>query len=203
MTRLLLCRHGQTTFNASLRFQGQVDAPLSELGLRQAELLGQRLAEERIDAAYASDLARARDTALATVGERPIPLRLDSRLREISFGRWEGLTFAEIEKRYPEDVEARRLDRVGFTIPDGGESLAEMAGRLSAFLGEVLPRHEGESVLIVSHGGTVNGIISVLVGLPLSSWWRLRNSNANITTIELTASGACLATFNDVCHLRK
>ncbi|MDE3075406.1 MAG: histidine phosphatase family protein, partial [Chloroflexota bacterium] len=89
--RLVLCRHGQTEFNATFRYQGHVDIPLNDLGRQQAEALRERLAEESIDVAYTSDLARARDTAVIAMAKLEVPLLEDQRLREASFGRWEGL----------------------------------------------------------------------------------------------------------------
>jgi broad specificity phosphatase PhoE len=201
--RVLLCRHGETDFNATFRFQGQEDIPLNEVGQEQARLLRGRLAEEEVDLVFTSDLKRARATALTAMEGRHIEVVVDPRIREMAFGRWEGLTFAEIQDRFPDDVEKRRLDRMGFVIPDGGESLLAMCGRLDGFLGDVLPRHEGKSVLLVSHGGTTNGIISVLLGLPMSSWWRLRNQNANLSVIRFTPEGPRLAVFNETEHLRE
>jgi alpha-ribazole phosphatase len=198
--RLLLARHGQTGFNASLRFQGQMDEPLSDLGREQARLLARRLAEEPIDAAYTSDLARAHETALLALGERAVPLHHDERLREIAFGRWEGMTFAEIKDKYPDDVAARERDRVHYVIP-GGESLEQLGQRVRHFLQDALPGHEGQSILVIAHGGTVNAVLATLLDIPLSSWWRLRNHNANLNTLRFTPDGPRLVTFNDTCHL--
>jgi alpha-ribazole phosphatase len=198
--RLLLCRHGQTGFNAALRFQGQMDEPLSELGRQQAQLLAARLAEEPIDVAYTSDLCRAYETAKLALAGRDVPLRADERLREIAFGRWEGMTFAEIKDKYPNDVAARERDRVHYAMP-GGESLEQLGRRVKGFLQEVLPRHEGQDVVMVAHGGTVNAVISTLLSIPLTSWWRLRNHNANVSILTFTPDGPRLEQFNDTCHL--
>jgi len=198
--RLLLCRHGQTGFNAALRFQGQMDEPLSELGREQARLLAARLAEERIDVAYTSDLGRAHETALLALAGRDVPLHVDQRMREIAFGRWEGMTFAEIKDLYPDDVAARERDRVHYAMP-GGESLQQLGQRVRGFLEDVLPRHEGQSMLFIAHGGTVNAVISTLLDMPLTSWWRLRNHNANVSVLHFTPEGPRLAMFNDTCHL--
>jgi len=198
--RLLLCRHGQTEFNAGARFQGQTNTPLSERGRAQARLLASRLAGEHIDVAYASDLDRAKETALIALGERPVPLHLDQRLREVAFGRWEGLTFVEIRDRFPEDVAGRERDRVHFAMP-GGESLAQLAVRAKDFLVDVLPRHQDQSTLVVAHGGTINVLLSNVLDIPLSSWWRLRNHNANVSLIHLSSDGPRLMHFNDTCHL--
>lgn len=198
--RLLICRHGQTGFNAALRFQGQLDEPLSDLGREQARKLGERLVHEPLDVAYASDLCRAYDTAVLALNGRAVPLHQDERLREIAFGRWEGLAFAEIKDRFPDDVVARERDRVHYAIP-GGESLAHVGERVTEFLQDVLPNHVGESLLVIAHGGTVNALLAVLLNIPLASWWRLRNHNANLSVIDFTASGVRLAGFNDTCHL--
>ncbi len=198
--RLLLCRHGQTGFNASLRFQGQMDEPLSELGRQQARLLAGRLAEELVDVAYTSDLARAHETATLALAGRGVPLHVDARLREVAFGRWEGMTFAEIKDKYPDDVVARERDRVHYAMP-GGESLAQLADRVRGFLQDVLPRHESQPVLVIAHGGTVNAVISSLLDIPLTSWWRLRNHNANVSVLDFTLQGPRLVSFNDTCHL--
>ena len=198
--RLLLCRHGQTGFNAALRFQGQMDEPLSDRGRQQARLLAQRLADEPIDAAYTSDLGRAHETAILALAERPVPLHVDERLREVAFGRWEGMTFAEIKQKYPDDVAARDRDRVHYAMP-GGESLAQLANRIGGFLKDILPRHQGDCILVIAHGGTVNAVISTLLDMPLTSWWRLRNHNANVSVLRFTPEGPRLASFNDTCHL--
>jgi 2,3-bisphosphoglycerate-dependent phosphoglycerate mutase len=198
--RLLLCRHGQTGFNASLRFQGQMDEPLSELGRGQSALLAERLADEAIDVAYASDLCRAHETAVLALGGRAVPLHTDQRLREVAFGRWEGLTFVEIKEKYPEDVAGRDRDRLNFAMP-GGESLTQFAGRIEGFLRDMLPKHDGQTILLVAHGGTLNAAISSLLDIPLTSWWRLRNNNANVSTVLFTPDGPRLAGFNDTCHL--
>jgi alpha-ribazole phosphatase len=198
--RLLLCRHGQTGFNAALRFQGQLDEPLSELGREQARLLARRLAEEHIDVAFTSDLGRAHETAAIALAGRDVPLHLDARLREVAFGRWEGMTFAEIKDKYPDDVAARDRDRVHYAMP-GGESLQQLGDRVASFMREVLPPHEGKSILFVAHGGTVNAVIATLLDIPLTSWWRLRNHNANVNVLRFTPEGPRLASFNDTCHL--
>jgi len=198
--RLLLCRHGQTGFNAALRFQGQLDEPLNDLGRRQAQLLAERLAAEPIDVAYTSDLCRAFETAEVALAGRDVPLHKDERLREIAFGRWEGMTFAEIKDKYPDDVAARERDRVHFAMA-GGESLEQLGQRIKGFLQEVLPQHEGQDIAMVAHGGTVNAVISTLLSIPLTSWWRLRNHNANVSILAFTPDGPRLEQFNDTCHL--
>ncbi|MGH2519787.1 MAG: histidine phosphatase family protein [Chloroflexota bacterium] len=202
-TRLLLCRHGQTAMNAQSRYQGQIDAPLDATGRTQAAALAVRLAGERIDAAVSSDLRRAAQTAAIALGERKLPVAWDARLREAAFGRWEGLNFAEIEQRYPDDAAARRADPVRFAIPGGGESLLDVAVRAAAFLREALPQHAGQSLLLVAHGGTLNSLLTVLLRLPLSSWSRLRNHNANLSMLDILQGRPRLLIFNETWHLEE
>jgi len=189
--------------NAQSRYQGQMDAPLDITGCAQATALAIRLEAEHIDAAFSSDLKRAAHTAIMAVGERRLPVTPDARLREAAFGRWEGLNFAEIEQRYPEDAAARRADPVRFAIPGGGESLLDVAVRAAAFLREVLPRHPGQSVLLVAHGGTLCGLLTVLLRLPLDSWFRLRNRNANLSIVAIRQGQPRLLCFNETWHLEE
>lgn len=101
-TRLLLLRHGETAWNAETRIQGQLDIALNERGLWQAERLAQALAGEDLAAVYSSDLLRAHATAAALARHHGLPVLADAALRERGFGRFEGLTYAEIEARFPE-----------------------------------------------------------------------------------------------------
>ncbi|HZT84749.1 MAG TPA: histidine phosphatase family protein [Gaiellaceae bacterium] len=151
MTTLLLVRHGETDWNADGRLQGQTDRPLSEFGRRQALQLAEELAGERIEAIYASDLARARETA-EIVGERlGLPVALDPDLREKDWGTWEGLTAAE-------------RDRVEFV----GESTEEHQERILRALRRISERHPGDGrVLVVTHGGSMRRVQTAALGWAL------------------------------------
>jgi broad specificity phosphatase PhoE len=145
-TRVLLVRHGQSTWNADGRWQGQADPPLSELGERQAAQAASRLVG--VDAVWASDLTRARRTAELVAGSLGLPVRVDARLRERHAGPWQGLTRAEIEERWPRYLaEGRR--------PDGYEPDASIVARALAALEDLAVAHCGEEVVVVTHGGVV------------------------------------------------
>ena len=105
-TRVFLLRHGQTAWNAEMRIQGQLDIPLDDTGLWQAQRLALALSGEHLDAVYSSDLQRARQTAAPLAAAAGLPVQLDPGLRERGFGSWEGHTYAEMEQRYP--LETRR-----------------------------------------------------------------------------------------------
>ena len=160
MTTLILVRHGETDWNAEQRWQGHSNTELNDAGREQARLLAEGL--NGVDALYSSDLARARETAEILAATLGLEVRYDERLRERSFGSWEGLTMAEIETTFPD--EARRW-RAGGAGPDDAETFEGFAARVGSFIDEVGPQHEGETVLAVSHGGTIRVVHALASGL--------------------------------------
>jgi probable phosphoglycerate mutase len=152
---LYLLRHGETEFNVEGRLQGQQDSPLTARGRAQARahgvLLGELIAEPETWRVVASPLGRALDTARLACAELGLPeaaIETDPRLREIAYGEWEGLTYAEIEVRNSDDWAARQRDPWRYVVP-GGESYEMVAARAGDFLNEV----RGNTI-VVSHGGT-------------------------------------------------
>jgi probable phosphoglycerate mutase len=151
-TRILLVRHGETTWNAEKRWQGWADSPLSELGMRQAVMAAEAVGA--VDAIVASDLSRAAETArviseLTGIG----PVLTDPDLRERDVGEWSGLTRDEIEARYPGAYAAWREDPN--RPPPGGETNDVILVRLEAALGRIATAYEGGEVLAISHGGVM------------------------------------------------
>jgi len=199
-TLVLLVRHGETQWNLDQRIQGHQDVPLTERGMEQARRLAACLAAEPPHAIYSSDLQRSRLTAELLAPDRT-EIRTDPRLREAEFGEWEGLSLAEIRSRHPEDFENWRRDALTHR-PPGGETIEALKDRCMSALAEALPRHPGERVLVVSHGGPVRAMVCGLLGLPLEVYPRLRVENTAVTRILFTERGAILAGFNDVSHLR-
>ena len=150
MTTLLLVRHGETDWNADGRLQGQTDRPLNECGRRQARQLAGELADEKLDAVYASDLSRARETAEIVGEQLGLAVVLDADLREKDWGTWEGLTAVE-------------RDRIEFA----GESTEEHRGRVLGALGRIAERHPTGRVLVVTHGGSIRRAQTVALGMAL------------------------------------
>jgi probable phosphoglycerate mutase len=165
-TRLCLVRHGETNWNREKRAQGQLNIPLNVKGLAQAEALAGELARERFDHIYSSDLKRALQTAAPIATALGLPIRRSVALREKSDGLWEGLTFADVARLYPEEHALYRERRRDFVIP-GGESLEHFAARISAQLRAIAARHEGETVLIVAHAGVLDIGFRLATGLSL------------------------------------
>ena len=164
--RLLLIRHGQTTYNATGRMQGHLDTELSEVGFSQARAAADLLVDKQITAIVASDLIRARDTA-AVIGEKlGIKVDVDKRLRETHLGDWQGMTSAEVDEQYPG---ARAIWRHDPTwAPPQGESRVDVATRARPVIDELMRAHpewdEG-SVLVVAHGGAISALTCHLLGL--------------------------------------
>ena len=202
MVRFIIVRHGETTFNRIHRYQGQFDAPLSDLGIRQAEILATRLPKEyAFDAIYASDLSRACDTAAPTARIVGLPINTDQRLREISVGEWEACLVSDMKKIDPEGVAAYRNDPGTFRFP-GGEDFHEVYARASVCIEEIARKHDGETVLIVSHGGAIRTLLCVWSGLPIS---RLREMpdlrNTSVTEVEYDNGTVTINFIGDAAHL--
>lgn len=203
MAKLILVRHGETAWNSALRYQGQQDIPLSALGRRQAEALALRLARVPIDAAYASDLSRAYETAEIICRGRGLTVTRLSALREAHFGAWEGLTYAEAAARWPEIARQRRLDPTGTRVP-GGETLAEVQTRAQAAVRAIERAHPPDATLLIAaHGGVIRALVCSFLGLDLRVAWQLRLDNCGITMVETYPEGTILMTLNDVGHLEE
>ena len=161
MTTLILVRHGETDWNVQHRWQGHSDTPLNDAGRSQAGRLAAEL--DRVDAVYSSDLSRARETAEILAERIGLEVRLDSRLRERSFGAWEGLTTEEIETSFPEEQRRWRAG-LGRGAPDA-EPFESFAARVGDFVDDVGRRHVDEEVLVVAHGGTIRVVHALATGL--------------------------------------
>ncbi len=169
MTTILLARHGESDWNREHRWQGHTDRPLTELGRQQAAALAERLADVPLDAVYASDLARARDTALAVAERQGLQVVVRPDLREVDVGSWSGKTRADVERSEPEGI-ARWLE--GATGWHGGEAYEEMAARAVAAVRAIAAAHPGGRVLVVSHGGCVRAIHAHALGLEFHAYRR-------------------------------
>lgn len=169
--RLIIWRHGQTTYNAEGRWQGQLDVPLSDLGRRQAQEKAQALLAYDIDAIWSSDLTRAASTAQSLADLVQLPITLDKRFREIDAGSWSGLTAAEVKEGYA-DLQARV--EAGEDLPRGGngETLTQVMQRSHEAALELLPTlPDGGTAVIATHGMCGRALIAALVGLTQQQAW--------------------------------
>ena len=200
MGRLLLVRHGETTWNAEGRLQGSVDTPLSEIGHRQARMIGDRLADTSIDIAYSSDQTRAHETAKHILDGRNVVLNPIPELRERGHGVFEGLTVRERKDRYPDMFADSTVKNLDFA-PTGGETFRGTNLRMAAWAHGFLQEHLNETVLVVGHGGSLRGAIIAWMGFSDEATWRFVLANCGLSIIETYADNAVLRLFNDISHL--
>ncbi len=200
MAKIILVRHGNTSGNSALRFWGSTDVELSIEGIGQAERLRDRLAGEKIDRIYASTLERARRTAEIIAAGHAAAIDTAADLREIDFGKLEGLTFEEITEQYPEMGEALGKWNPHPDFP-GGERLTDMDKRVRRFIQSLDGHTSEETVLVVSHAGTLRLMICNLLGIGMEHWRHMQLDLASVSVLYTYPQGAILQTLNDTCHL--
>ena len=200
MSKLFLVRHGETELNSAERYWGHSDVKLSVSGLRQAERLSARLAVEKIDVIYSSELQRASVTAEIIASRHQLKIITCVELREINFGRLEGLTFRELSQHYPEVAKlwAERSPELKYP---GGESLYEFNKRVSQFLVRLNTHALRQTILIVAHSGVLRTLLCQLLGIDLQQRWQLRLDLASLSVVETHPKGTILSLLNDVSHL--
>ncbi|NLW08134.1 MAG: alpha-ribazole phosphatase [Clostridia bacterium] len=199
-TRVYLVRHGETEWNNLGRYQGHSDIALSSRGRRQAELLSQRFEKVHLDAAYASDLKRARETAITIVAPHNLEVKLEAGLREINFGAWEGLSYQEIIAAFPQEWEEWRYDPANRAVP-GGESFQQVKERALAVFNKIVAKEKGRNILLVAHGGCLRALICSILGLDLSAVWRFRLDNTGVSVVDCYNENKILVLLNDTHHL--
>jgi broad specificity phosphatase PhoE len=201
VTRLYLIRHGATILTAEDRFAGATNVPLSDEGRRQATLLASRLKSLNLSAVYASPLDRTMETAAILAAPHQLEVRAREGLREISHGRWEGMTRAEVLSAFPEEVAAWDEDPFTFA-PAGGESGLAVTARALPALMEIHAAHRGEQVAIVSHKATIRLVISSMLGFdPRRYRDNLDQSPCALNIVDVRGPTCFrLTLFNDTSH---
>jgi len=200
-TRVCFVRHGATQLTAEDRFSGATGVDLSDEGRRQVQRLGERLSDDPIAAVYCSPLSRTVETArILSVPHRLPPVSRDG-LREISHGRWEGLTRREVEERYPEEYSAWEEDPFTFA-PQDGESGVGVLARALPVIRKIVVAHPDECVLVVSHKATLRLVLSSLLGFDARGYRdRLDQSPACLNVVDFKDPvRARLMLFNDTSH---
>ena len=197
MTQLVLVRHGETVSHHENRYAGSSDVELTSRGVEQAAQLADWARTAGLAEIWASDLTRARRTAAASVHSTGAPLRLDPRLRELDFGRAEGLSMDEIRARFPDAARAFQRDPVGHHLP-GGEDPADAARRFTACLRDVCYVHPEGRVLVVAHSTVIRLALCSLIGVALREYRQLfpSLSNCALTEIRLRRDEVAILTLN-------
>lgn len=199
-SRLILVRHGQSTFNAEHRIQGQLDPPLTELGRQEAAAAATRFRAGQVAGFYCSPLARARETA-AAIG-RPLGREAEPvpGLMEIGLGTWEGRRGADLAREEPE-LWAQWTDFSSWDLVPGGEGRVPFNHRVSTTLHELWARHPEGDVVCVTHGGVVQVALHEAIGRIPDGQFPFRIENASISVLITVRGRIVIAGANDVAHL--
>jgi probable phosphoglycerate mutase len=202
LTRVIAIRHGETAWNVDTRIQGQLDVPLNDTGRWQAHRLALAIAEEGLDAIYASDLLRAIETARAVASGSGRAIVTDTGLRERGFGEFEGYTFKEIEQRWPDQSERWRRRDPDFG-PAGGETLREFFARCVATATRLAAAHAGQTIALVAHGGVMDCLYRAAARIALDAPRSWQLGNASINRLLYTPQGFTLVGWSDTYHLEE
>ncbi len=201
-TITLLLRHGQTPLSTERRFAGIGDIELTETGVRQAKLAGERLAARGgVNVILTSPLRRAQQTTAEVAAATGAEVVADDDLRETDFGAWEGLTFAEAQQRWPDEVTAWLGDPE--VAPPGGESFAAVGIRVRRARARLLDRYAGDTVLVVSHVTPIKTLLTEALLAPPAAMYRIHLDVGALNEIHWFSDGpAVVRSLNDTGHLR-
>jgi len=183
MIKLIFIRHTETEWNKQKKYLGKTDVALSRKGIKQSEIISHYLKGKKITAVYSSGLKRAYQTASIIAEKHSLKVKKDERLDEIDFGDWEGMTFSQVQKKYP------RLAKKYISVPldtkiPKGESFFKFKSRINRSLKEILNKAKG-TVVIVSHGGVNRVIFCDLLKIPFSHFWQIKQDLGAINIIEV------------------
>ncbi len=205
MTRLYLVRHGETEWNKNGKVQGRTDTDLSTEGVIQAKLLARRLAREDIDVIYSSSLKRALKTAEIIAEYKQCEIIESDKYHEICFGPWEGMTINEIKDKYGEHFRVYKEDPVNFRLP-GAETLIDLTERTYGAVMDIVSRHKGSNILLVSHGTAIKAVIIRILGLDIADFKKFMIDNASLSILEFPENSSgkpVVICLNDTGHLEE
>ncbi len=200
MLRIILLRHGETTWNIEGRYQGQEDTPLSERGMAQGKAAALALKDVHIDHAISSPLSRSYDTCQMAASYHHINVQKDVRLIEINHGLWEGIHAEEIKEAYPKEFHLWHTHPEKVQMPHG-ENLEDVRRRVREAFDEYTKTYEGETILVAAHDAVNKAILCDLLGLPMSHFWQIKQDNACINVVEYENGIWRLVTVNATTHL--
>lgn len=199
--RLIIVRHGESEWNRIGRYQGQSDAPLSDLGMRQAEALALRLCDEPFDAIFSSPLQRAAKTAEAIARFHPqVPIEQTPALLEIHHGDWQGLMAEEVIERYSEGLREWREHPTRAQMPNG-ESFSNILKRVLDLKDRLCADFGSRNVLVSTHDVVVKILVADALGMNMDRINRIWVTNASISVIEYGNELPYLVSLSEACHL--
>lgn len=187
-TRIHLLRHGQVEGFAQKRYNGQADIPLTVLGRQQSAAFAGRFQHKKLTAIYSSDLLRCRTAADQIALLQKATPQYKEELRELHIGAWEGQSWQQLQKDYPELWQAR-LDDIVNVAPPGGETLQQLADRVRAQMKEIVAAHSGGEIVIVGHGGVNRVILLDAIGAPLDRLFHIEQDYGCHNIIDYFTDG--------------
>jgi len=192
-TRLYLTRHGEVVNHGV--YNGQTDVDITPKGIQQMERLRDRLADKNLRAAYSSDLLRTRKGAEIIAQPHGLTPLAFPEFREVNFGRWQGLSYAQVMEKYPVDIPQWLKDVENFQIPEG-ESMGEVHRRAMPKLQEVIERHRGEEILLVCHGALNRVILADALRLPMAHLLRFEQEYGCLNIVDYTSTWTVVKLMN-------
>ena len=201
MTKVYLIRHGEAEGNIYRRAQGQYDGAISAKGLRQIAALAERFRDEHIDALYTSDLRRTVATAGAITKYHALEMRPEPRLREIDLGPWEDKPFGDLLYADPVQMHAFNDDPAAWHVP-GAETFPHLTQRIRGIVTELAARHDGQTIVCVSHGMAIRSLTADILGVPSREIHRVpHGDNTAVTLLEAEGGALRVVYANDASHL--
>jgi len=203
LTRIVIIRHGQTAWNEGEgeRFRGRAKLDLDEKGARQAESTATRIAQWEIAAIYSSPLKRALDTAKILADPLKLYPQLLEGLIDIDYGKWQGLSLKEAAADNNQLYELWLKSPQLVTFPQG-ESLEQVKRRVVATVETLVPRHRGQTIVLVSHKVVCKVLFCSLLGLDISHFWKVQQDPCAISIVEMWNTSLVITVLNDTCHLK-
>lgn len=199
--KLFLIRHGQTDGNAQGRYQGSMDTELTENGLRQAQQAKNYLSNVKMASIYSSPLKRTLETARIIAEGTGHEIKIIKDLRELNFGKWEGLTFDEINAQYRRDYQDWLNDPYS-NPPTEGESFGELIKRAKAAINEIISENpDGSSVAVITHGGVILALIVEWLGIPPRCWRSLIQRQGAINVVVIDKDFPYISSINYTGHI--
>lgn len=200
---IFVTRHGQTVWNLDKKMQGCHDSALTEKGIENAKKLGERLEHIDFDIIYCSPLKRAVDTANYIREYKDTELVLNEDFKEMNYGEWEGMTFDEINEKYPVEYD-NFINKPDFFDPIGGESYDSVISRVKSGLYNIINNNEGKNILIVTHTAIIKAIILIAKDNPLEKFWNPPYiSDTSLTVLEVVDGKINLTLEVDDSHLTR
>jgi len=199
--KLFLIRHGQTNWNMEGRYQGNCDIELNSTGIKQAELASKYLSRVKFSKIYSSPLKRTMETANIVNRRTEVAIETYEDLKEVNFGKWEGLKFNEINKDYHEEYQQWLIDPYN-NRPTGGESFKELTLRTTSVINIIVAENTDESsVAVVTHGGVILSLLVHWLQIPLPRWKSIIQRQGAINIAVIDKGYPYISTINYTGHL--